>query len=461
MSRSQSSTAIPVSLLRPGVHVVELDRPWTETPFLFQGFRIASDEELSMLRKYCRFVYADLRRSDSAAVQALRDEAERARARRRNRDANAQAPASAPPEPVAKADSTPLPKPAPRPSEAARQESVGALIEEVPHPDRDRFTTLVQHAHAVRYDAHELMGLNLQQARDAAAIDALQARSAAEEMAATVLEDPAAALWLTHLRDRDQYLATHSVNVCILALAVGHHMGLARGQLMQLGVGALLHAIGRVSIPQHILDKPGELSIPERDLVQRYPEDGFRMLVENGGVPRIASLIVRRHQERWAGHGYPDGLFSDDIPQLALITGIADAYDAMTSDRPYRAAMAPDEALHVLYESAEREFGTRVVQAFMRVVGAFPIGSLVELDNGAVGMVVGLKPGAGLWPTVLMLRTPDGAPYEKRLLLNLAATQGAEQGLQGRRIRRARRPSDLGIDTGALVAEEFGLATNA
>lgn len=472
-AKRSSSTAVPVDLLRPGVYVVELDRPWTETPFLFQGFRISSENELETLRKYCRFVYADLKRSHSSSVEEMRQDARRLRQQRRDSPAAASESAPAKAEPSTQPTATAagpapasqprweLPKPAPRPSERARQKSVGTLTKPVPHPDRKRFSVLVQHAHAVRHDAHEVVGHSLRTAAESETFDVAEARSAAEEMAATVMEDPTAALWLTHLRDRDRYLESHSVNVCILSLAVGHHLGMERGQLLQLGLGALLHAIGRVHIPREILDKPGELSQPEWDLVRRYPETGYNMVANSGGVPLLAREVVRRHQERWAGQGYPEGKLGDDIPQMALIAGIADAYDAMTTDRPYRAAMTPEDALNILYKNAQHQFGEAVVQAFMRVIGAFPVGSVVELDNSALGMVVGLKPGSGLWPTVLMLRTPDGTPYEKRLLLNLAASEGASNGLSGRRIRGARSPGPLGIDTTAIIFREFGLANAA
>lgn len=453
MSVSQSTrTAIPVDLLRPGVYVAELDRPWVETPFLFQGFRIESEQELQMLKQHCRFVYADLGRSRRDAVESIRDEAARRRAAKRAQSSQAAE--------TEKAGRRRRPS-RKRASEDALRQCTGAVVEDVAYPDRARFATLVQHANSVRVDALEAVDRTFEQARRENAIDAVMARSAAEEMAATVLQDPAASLWLTHLRDRDAYLATHSVNVCILALAVGTHMGFSRGALLQLGLGALLHCVGRVRVPQEILDKPGPLEQHEMDMVRRYPEHGFALVSESGGVPDLARKVVRFHQERWAGHGYPRGLFGENVPMMALITGIADAYDAMTSDRPYRGAMSPEEALHILYENAEREFGAEVVQAFMRVVGAFPVGSVVELDNGALGMVVGLRPGAGLWPTVLMLRTPDGAPYEKRLLLNLSASDRAKSEFRNGRIRRARRPEEVGIDTAGVVASEFGLETSA
>lgn len=466
--RQATGTAIPVDLLRPGVYIVELDRPWIETPFLFQGFRITTEDELKMLQRHCRFVYADLKRSHEAAVQALRQDAEARRQRRKQgvEGAAARRESSKPKPELAQetphhSTVTEFRSRLERPPEHARKNSLGSLTESTPYPDRERFATLVQHAHAVRGDAHNTTLKALDDARNGDNIDAASARSAAEEIAATVMEDSTAALWLTHLQDQDHYLASHSVNVCVLAVAVGHHLGMPRGQLFQLGLGALLHSVGRVFIPRRILDKAGPLEQHEYDLVRRYPEEGYRLVCESGGVPPSARAIVRQHHERWSGHGYPDGIFGEDIPRMALITGIADAYDAMISDRPYRAAMSPEQALHILYEGAEREFGTTIVQAFMRVIGAFPIGCQVELDNGSIGMVVGLKPGAGLWPTVMMLRTPAGEPYDKRLLLNLAASDQARDELRARRIRRARTPQETGISTFTIVAQEFGLSASA
>jgi len=460
-------TAVPVDLLRPGVYVAELDRPWIETPFVFQGFRIEGETDLAMLRAHCRFVYADLERSQKDAVQAMREEAaQRRRARqaaaRERPDAPAQAAEPAVEQRTGPPSAPPRSENAPqRPPSRAVERSLGALIQPVPQPDPQRFSTLIQQARALRHDCLTAMDGTLDQASRERRIDPHAARAAAEEMADTIVKDTTAALWLTRLRDRDEYLATHSVNVCVLSLAVGAHLGLNHGTLMQLGFGALLHAVGRASIPREILDKPGPLSQAEIDRVRRYPEEGYAMVAESGGVPRAARQIIRQHHERWAGHGYPDGLFGESIPRLALITGIADAYDAMVSDRPYRAAMSPEQALNVIYENAGREFGEDVSRAFMRVIGAFPVGSLVELDNGAIGMVVGLEPGKGLWPTVLMLRTPDGAPYDKRLLVNLAVSERAPGDLRNRRIRRARAPGELGIDSDAVVAGEFGLASAA
>lgn len=432
-------TAVPVDMLRPGLYVMELDRPWVDTPFLFQGFRIVGDEELRALQKYCRVVYIDMERSDRAAREATVAEL-----RQQDEDITERLP-------------DPVPEPR-RPSEDERRRSVGALFEDVPHPDHGRFSTLVHAAHATRQEARRAIDEAFRHAIRGGRIDAASVRHTVEQVAATILEDATAALWLTHLRDRDDYLATHSVNVCILAVALGSHLGMKRAALTHLGIGALLHDVGKMRLPRGILDKPGKLTDLEMDAVRQYPEEGYEMVSANGGVPHAALEIIRLHQERWAGHGYPQGLLGEMIPRGALITGLADAYDAMTSDRPWRPAMPPDRALHELYENASRDFGSELVQVFIRCLGTFPVGSIVELDNGSIGVVIGTRPEAGLRPTVLMMRTPDGEPYQKRLLLNLAAEGRARFDLTGRRIRRAMSPGEAGIDLHSIIVEDFALA---
>jgi len=150
-------------------------------------------------------------------------------------------------------------------------------------------------------------------------------------------------------------------------------------------------------------------------------------------------------------------MLGETIPRHALIMGLVDSYDAMTSDRPYREAMSPEKALQELYSQADQEFTVELVQDFIRCIGIFPAGSVVELDNGAHGVVVGSKPGSGLWPTILMVRNPDGDLYRKRLLLNLAAEARRVRDGKGRHIRRAVEPSASGIDVSRIVQQEFGL----
>lgn len=443
MGEDSAKTTVPVDLLRWGLYVTELDRPWIETPFLFQGFRIVSDEELRTLREYCRVVVIEAERSDAAAMDALRaDLAQRG-------EETVAVPAS----PAAGSAAVE------GPGERERRKSAGVLSEDRLYPDRKRFGTLVRAAFVRRRKMRRAVDDALEQVRMGRLVDLPKTRAAVESVIDVVVEDASAALWLTNLRNRHEYTAIHSVNVCVLTLALGVHLGLERGLLERLGLGALLHDVGKVRTPPDLLDKPGPLTAAEFEIVKRHAQDGHDIVAQSGTVPSEALDIIRLHHERLGGQGYPRGLTGEDIPQHVRIVGLADTYDAMTSDRAYRDARAPDKALHDLYRDAPNSFGVDLVQEFIRCLGIFPVGSAVELDNDAVGVVVGARPGGGLWPVVLMVRAPDGEPFRKRILLNLAAAAQQHGEISRRRIRRAVNPASVGIDVASIAAAEFGLST--
>jgi len=436
-------TAVPTDLLCPGLYVVELDRPWIETPFLFQGFTITCDEELSALRESCRHVYIDTRRSERESLQTLKQAAARYKAEREARHT---------------ARAQPVTKPRVKmPSPRAVEKCSGALFTDAIEPDRKRFRTLVQAARVSRHRATTAVTDAMRAVRLGKALDMVAVRDSVERLASLTVSDPSASLWLGQLREKSDREARHAVNTCVLALAFGAYKDMRPKDLRRLGLGALLHDIGKTRVPNRILDKPDRLSEQELDIMRRHPETGYELLWKSGNVDREVLEMVRLHHERWRGQGYPHGMLGETIPRHALIMGLVDSYDAMTSDRPYREAMSPEKALKELYNRADQDFPVELVQDFIRCIGIFPAGSVVELDNGAHGVVVGSKPGSGLWPTILMVRNPDGDLYRKRLLLNLAAeARNAREGA-GRHIRRAVEPSASGIDVSRIVKQEFGL----
>lgn len=424
MSSLGQKTRIPVGYLRKGLYIAEPDRPWTEIPLLFQGFEIRTDEEMAILREHCVYVYVDVARSDPEALESARAESGSASARRRRRERDAG--------------------------------SNRLLFHGARHPDRDAFGDLVREAAGLRTQARDVVRAAMDDVRLGRSVDTYDARELIGELVDTVSSSPSASLWLTCLRDKDESTSLHSVNVCVLALAFTMHLGMERAELERIGLGALLHDIGKTRIPAAILNKPGALTAEEFELVKRHPDDGHEQLAGGGDVPRTALDIVRLHHERRGGQGYPLGLSGDDIPPHVLAVGLVNRYDALTSDRPYRYGLPADQALQELYEEAATQFGREPVEQFIRCVGIYPVGSLVELDNGALGVVVGCRPDARLQPTVLLVRTPDGDFYDKRLLLNLAADAEADDPRPARRIRRVVNPAAEDVDVAAIVAFEFG-----
>lgn len=442
MTTHDKAAAVPVDLLCTGLYIVALDRPWIETPFLFQGFRVACEEELQVLREYCRLVYVDPRRSERQAIETLKVAA----AQRKRRKA-----AETPDQSYAVTPRFSMP------SKRALEKTAGVLFDDTIEPDRKRFGTQVRAAVVSRHQATQAVTEALRQARMGRAVDMVATGQAVERMAALVLADPSALLWLNQLKEHNDREARHAVNTCVLSLAFGVHLGMSNRELRRLGTGALLHDIGKARIPPELLDKAGPLTDHEAEVMRRHVEHGHDLLVNTGQVDRQVLEIVRLHHERWQGQGYPFGMLGETIPRHALIVGLVDSYDAMTSERPYRAAMTPEQALQELYSEAATHFGVDLVQSLIRCLGIFPVGSTVELDNGAHGLVVGSRPGGGLWPTVLLVRNPDGELYRKRLLINLMAEAQRTRDNKSRRVRRGVEPSAAGIDVAGIVGSEFGL----
>lgn len=441
MAARGNPAAVPVQLLCTGLYVVKLDRPWIETPFLFQGFRITA-EDLQVLREYCRHVYIDARRSDPRALETLRATvAERRRARER---------------PARPRQATG--RGAAMPSHRALAQSAGVLFGDTVMPDRKRFAAQVQAAAVTRHRATQAMLEALRGARMGRALDVAPIREVVHRMAERIVADPSASLWLNQLREHNDREARHAINTCVLALAFGAYLGIEGRDLRRLGLGALLHDIGKTRIPPALLDKSEPLTRHEWDVVQRHPQEGYDLLASSGHVERDVLDIVRMHHERWRGQGYPHGMLGETIPRNALIVGLVESFDAMTNARPYQTAVTPEQALQTLYHDAGQTFGAELVQALIRCLGIFPVGSVVELENGACGVVVGSRPGSGIWPTVLLVRSPDGEAYHKRVLLNLMAEAKQKRGGKTRRVRRAVTPKHAGIDVSAIVQQEFGLA---
>lgn len=428
MSVTGNMTRIPVEYLEKGLYVAQLDRPWTEIPLMFQGFEITTDEELEILRDHCSFVYVDTERSSPDAI----DEVD----------------TLSPPthgDPGTSAESQGAPA------------DVTAVFGDTRVPDKEIFRSLVRRAYESRTQAREFVDSALSEVAQGRGVDTQAAGSVIEDMVAKISDNASAALWLTSLKDKDEYTTVHSINVCILALAFGLQLGYQGRELQHIGVGALLHDVGKVRTPSEILNKREPLTPEEFRIVRRHAQEGYEIVSQAGGASREALEIIRLHHERVDGQGYPLGLIGGQIPLHVRLVALVDAYDAMISPRHFRDPMPADQALQRLYNEADGRFGTKPVQEFIRCVGVYPVGCLVELDNGALAIVLGQRADARLRPTVLMVRTPNGEPYEKRLVLNLDAEPKSDAAAAPRFVRRVVNAAPEGIDVASIVAVEFGI----
>lgn len=217
----------------------------------------------------------------------------------------------------------------------------------------------------------------------------------------------------------DDYTYYHSVNVAVIALALGICIELPRPQLYKLGLAALLHDVGKVMIPRNILDKPGELTPEEFTIMKGHSEEGYRYLKDVYDVPVSVYMTVRLHHEQFDGSGYPLGLQGGKIPLFARLITVADVFDALTSDRVYRQAVSPSDAAEFVMAHSGAMFDPLVVRAFQKKVAPYPVGTPVRLSDERVGFVVDNLEDFGLRPVIRIVK--DRVPLDSPYLIDLKA----------------------------------------
>ena len=227
-----------------------------------------------------------------------------------------------------------------------------------------------------------------QEARMGKTVDTDNAMPLVEEIAESVMRNPGALIGLARLKTVDDYTYMHSVAVCALMIALARQLGLDDEKTRQVGMAGLLHDIGKMAIPSGILQKPGKLTDAEFVSVKEHPAAGLQMLREAQGISDIVRDVCVHHHEKMDGSGYPHGLAGDSISLYARMGAVCDIYDAITSNRPYKAGWCPAESLQRMAQWAPAHLDTRVFQAFVKSIGIYPVGTLVRLQSGKLGVVV-------------------------------------------------------------------------
>ncbi|MEF8770197.1 MAG: HD-GYP domain-containing protein [Candidatus Accumulibacter phosphatis] len=225
------------------------------------------------------------------------------------------------------------------------------------------------------------------EARMGKAIDSVGAQRLVDEISDSMSRNPGALVSIARLKTADNYTYMHSVAVCGLMVTLARQLGLDPQQTQSAGLAGLLHDLGKALIPTAILNKPGRLTDAEFTLVKSHPEKGHQILLEGHGADAIALDVVLHHHEKTDGSGYPKRLKGDDISLFAKMGAVCDVYDAITSDRPYKAGWCPAESLRRMNEWTKGHFEPRVFQAFVKTIGIYPIGTLVRLSCGRLGVV--------------------------------------------------------------------------
>lgn len=371
---------VAVADLKQGMFVSELDRPWTETSFLLQGVLINNTEDIARFQESCQYVFVDAAKSNEDIRPHLQTLATK-----------------------------------------TVITSVGGNEAELADQEQRSFQQELKVARKLHLRTREFIDKALEDSRLGQSVDTEIARELVSEIAASITRSPNAMIWLTHMKERDEYTSTHCMNVCIMSLSFGRCLGLKKSDLEILGLGALLHDIGKMRIPLEILNKPGKLTAEEFEIMKTHPVEGHTILVQqDDSFPLEALDIVKHHHERRNGKGYPAGLEGDLINNLTRIVAIVDVYDAITSDRVYHDAITPYDALKNMYDWINEEFDKDIIENFIKCLGIYPIGSVVELNLGHVGIVVSASEKSKLRPIVLLVQNSKGEIFPTPKLINLA-----------------------------------------
>lgn len=287
--------------------------------------------------------------------------------------------------------------------------------------------------------AREAITVLFEDARMGRAVNVAEALPLVEEISQSILRNRDALIGLVRLKTEDDYTYMHSVAVCALMIALARQLDLDEKQVRQAGIAGLLHDIGKMAIPNHILNKPGALTDEEFMTVKSHPAAGHQMLLDGAGVDDVTLDVCLHHHEKIDGSGYPHRLAGDDISLFARMGAVCDVYDAITSDRPYKRGWCPAESMRKM-AGWHGHFDQRVFQAFVKRIGIYPVGALVRLKSGHLGVVIEQTEESLLTPRVKVIFSIQSMTHIPPETLNLS-----HPGLQDQIIGQE-NPSEWGIE---------------
>jgi len=377
ITQGSSKKQVPVEALEIGMFVSELDRPWLDTPFLMQGFVIETVEHINLVQEFCTFVFID-------AVQQV----------------------YVPPE-----ERT-----------VSTQQRHKRYIHKVSVEDEHTA------ASGVYKQACSLTKSVLDEVRLGNAFDVDKAKKTVAECVESILRNPDALMWLGKIRNVDNHVADHSLNVSIVAVAFGRYLQLEEEELKDIGLCGLLHDIGKMKIPPEILKKGNNLSQQEDAELKKHPLHGRNILMSNRSLFSGATDVAHCHHEHLDGSGYPRGLKETGISFYTRIITIVDLYDNFTTGHAGSPPKSSLAAMRHLYSLRGKYYDDQLVLQFIQCIGLYPPGSIVELRNGEIGIVISTNHKHRRLPKVLMQLDSNKQKCKSRIInLGDEKQQGQDQ----------------------------------
>ncbi|MBE0626209.1 MAG: DUF3391 domain-containing protein [Burkholderiales bacterium] len=363
---------IPVDELQLGMYVSKLDRPWTETPFIFQGFILRSQKQIEVMKQYCIHVFVDPEKEDLSEVEGA---------------------------PGGSAASI-------RGSTVYKESA--SLDVELPR---------------ARIAIAQTTGVLRQISRDVQVgrvVDGPKVRQAASDITESVVRNPDAATLLVQLQEKSGEAFNRAVNVSVMMSIFGRFLQLPRESIEQLGLLGLLQDAGKLKLPTALLEKQEALSEEEAALYQTHVDHSVEILSNTSGLPNDLPGLASLHHEHFDGSGYPRGLRGVAIALPGMIAAIVDAFDLLVAPPPQGRHMSPSNALNLIYKGRGTQFQPALVEQFIQCVGVYPVGSAVELNTGEVGIVIAQNSLRRLQPRVMVVKDAKGYEHRPYKMLDLA-----------------------------------------
>jgi HD-GYP domain-containing protein (c-di-GMP phosphodiesterase class II) len=416
LASSNTLTRIDVKELRLGMYVSRLDKPWLESKFLFQGFELKTQSDIDAVRNECKFVYIDISKQNKTRATTITS------------------------------SNTPYTK--------------GWLDARKPPNKLSSFEEEVDNAGFVYKETSSVVRSFMQDVQLGKTINVEIAKKAVAQCVDSILHAPDALLWMTQLKQRDLYTSQHSMNVCILAIALGRQINLSVDELNNVGLCGMMHDMGKMKVPLEILNKPGKLDPKELKIMQSHAEMGWKLLLSSSGLYPGAIDVAYSHHEQLDGKGYPRGLSAEQITPYTRIVAIVDMYDAITSDRVYQNGRTHLEAINIMTRACDTHLDSGLTYKFIECLGIYPPGSIVEMTNGEVAIVIEINPKQKIRPKVILLLDENKQSRPERLID--MAKMDLDASSHNYRIRKIVRADEYGIDLNTFYHNgiiEKGLAS--
>ena len=377
------------------MHVCELDRPWSETSFPFRGFTLHTDDDISAVQDQCEYVVID-----SLTYQSI--------------------------------------------SQAKKKSNRYLIESDRGQPDAMQFSQDFTGAGQIHKKAEVAVKTMFSEMQLLSEIDGNTVQHVVDRCIHSILKNPDAMLWYTQIRKKDRHLSQHSLNVCILAIAMGSHLGLRDFELDDLGACGLLHDVGKTSLPTALLQKKDALTDREKQVLQEHTILGRNILLSSKTVFSGAADVAFSHHERIDGSGYPRRVEGNKVSYYSKIIAIADSYDDLINSEVFDQLRSPNEALQHIYDAKGTEFDNHLALSFIECVGVYPPGTLVEMSNGEVGIVLSNNSSDKLRPRIILILDKSKKPRPQHVI-DLTQLTGDSKS-KPYRIKTALRKWSHGVD---------------